>query len=540
VNDLSPLVDTQVRGQVYIGGAWFDRDERLESLNPATGEPIGSVPLCTRKDVETAVEAARKAFPGWSETPVQERFDRLDVLRSVLIQEGDSLASLVTQENGKPLAEAHSIDVGGALDFLTGLLKGGPAYLKDRRVRATNPVLWGKRMTVRRVPLGVVGVISPWNLPLAIPFGQILPALAAGNTVVFKPSELTPLVGVKIARMIHKAGFPPGVFNLVTGDKATGAGLVEAPIDGLLFTGSTAVGQRIQAQLATRQVMSEMELGGKDAFLVLPDADYERTVAGALWCGLFGTGQACSSSERYFVPRAWMPRFAEAVAERASRLKLGDGMDETVQVGPLVSEEQRARVESQVEDAVARGARVLCGGRRPARPGFFYEPTVVVDVPLDTRLMQEETFGPVIPIVPYDDLEQAIAWCNDTPFGLSATLWTSDVEKAETLARRIQAGSVWINDSSFTHSQAQCPWGGVKSSGKGRSHWLGSLHELTTPQLVGSERPSAKGELWWYPYGGDSVELLSRFRAFSGEGLFGKLLHAPMLLRALLKVRGSR
>jgi|WetSurMetagenome_2_1015567.scaffolds.fasta_scaffold03373_5 acyl-CoA reductase-like NAD-dependent aldehyde dehydrogenase len=532
--------NTQVRGRVYIGGSWYDRDERVQSLNPATGEPIGSVPLCTREDVGAAVAAARKAFPGWSQTSVQERFACLDVLRSLLIQEGDALASLVTQENGKPLAEAHSVDVGGALDFLSGLLKGGPAYLKDRRVRATNPVLWGKRLSVRRVPLGVVAVISPWNLPLAIPLGQILPALAAGNTVVFKPSELTPLVGVKIAGMIHKAGFPPGVFNLVTGDKETGAFLVDAPIDGLLFTGSTAVGHRIQAQLATLPVMTEMELGGKDAFLVLPDADYERTVAGALWCGLFGTGQACSSSERYFVPRSWMPRFAEEVAQRAGRLKVGDGMDETVQVGPLVSEEQRARVEAQVEDAVARGAKVLCGGRRPDRPGFFYEPTVVVDAPLDSRLMREETFGPVIPVVPYDDLDQAIDWCNDTPFGLSATLWTSDTEKAEALARRIQAGSVWINDSSFTHSQAQCPWGGVKASGKGRSHWLGSLHELTTPQLVGSEKSSAKAELWWYPYDGSSVEMLSRFRIFSGEGLFGKILQAPMLLRAYLKVRGSR
>jgi acyl-CoA reductase-like NAD-dependent aldehyde dehydrogenase len=235
-----------------------------------------------------------------------------------------------------------------------------------------------------------------------------------------------------------------------------------------------------------------------------------------------------------------MPRFAEEVAERAGGLKLGDGMDETVQVGPLVSEEQRARVEAQVDDAVARGARVLCGGRRPDRPGFFYEPTVVVDVPLESRLMREETFGPVIPVVPYDDLEQAIEWCNDTPFGLSATLWTSDTERAEALARRIHAGSVWINDSSFTHSQAQCPWGGVKASGKGRSHWLGSLHELTTPQLVGSEKHSAKAELWWYPYDRDSVEMFSRFRTFSGEGLLGKILHAPLLLRAYFKVRGSR
>lgn len=532
--------ESQVQGRVYLGGAWYEKDERLTSVNPATEEPIGSVPLCNRQDVTAAVQAARDAQRGWAGLSLHKRFAYLDNLRSLIIQEGDALASLITQENGKPLAESHSADVVGALDFLTGLIAGGKDYLKDRRVRATNPLLWRKRLTVRRVPLGVVGVISPWNLPLAIPMGQVTTALAAGNTVVLKPSELTPLVGAKMAALFHGAGFPPGVFNLVTGDKDVGAFLVEAPIDGLLFTGSTAVGQRIQSQLGPRLVTTEMELGGKDAFLVLPDANYDRTVSGALWCGLFGTGQACSSSERYFVPRSWMPRFAEAVADRARDLKVGDGMDETVQVGPLASEAQRARVEEQVAGAVARGARVLCGGRRPDRPGFFYEPTVLVDVPLDCSLMREETFGPVIPVVAYDDLDQAVAWCNDTPFGLSASVWTSSPETGEAVARRIHAGSVWVNDSSFTHGQAQCPWGGMKASGRGRTHWLGALHELTVPQLIGVEQGAARGELWWYPYGRDSVELFTRFRHFTGEGLGGRLLHALPLLGAFLRVRGSR
>jgi len=540
MSDFPRVREPQVQGRVYFGGAWYEKDERLTSVNPATEAPIGSVPLCNRQDVAAAVQAARDAQPAWGDLSLHKRFAYLDVLRSLIIQEGDALASLITQENGKPLVESHSLDVGGALDFLTGLLSGGRDYLKDRRVRATNPVLWRKRLMVRRVPLGVVGIISPWNLPLAIPLGQVAAALAAGNTVVLKPSELTPLMGAKIATLFHEAGFPPGVFNLVTGDKDTGAFLVESPIDGLLFTGSTAVGQRIQVQLGPRLVATQMELGGKDAFLVLPDADYERTVNGALWCGLFGTGQACSSSERFFVPRSWMPRFAEAVAERARGLKVGDGMDETVQVGPLISEAQRAKVEKQVSDAVERGAKLLCGGNRPDRKGFFYEPTVLMDVPRDCALMREETFGPIIPIVAYDELDQAIAWCNDTPFGLSATVWTSNPEKGEAVARKLQAGSVWVNDSSYTHSQAQCPWGGVKASGRGRTHWLGSLHELTVPQLIGVERGGARGELWWYPYGGDSVELFARFRRFSGEGLGGRFLHALPLLRAFLRVRGSR
>jgi succinate-semialdehyde dehydrogenase/glutarate-semialdehyde dehydrogenase len=540
MSDLHFAPESQVRGRVYMGGAWYEKDEQLISLNPATGDPIGSVPLCNRQDVAAAVNAARDAQPGWAERSLHQRFDCLDMLRSLLIQEGDALASLITQESGKPLAEAHFVDVGGALDFLKGLLSGGPNFLKDRRVRATNPLLWRKRLTVRRVPLGVVGVISPWNLPLAIPLGQVATALAAGNTVVLKPSEFAPLVGAKIATLFHRAGFPPGVFNLVTGDKKTGAFLVESPIDGLLFTGSTGVGQRIQAQLGPRFVHTQMEMGGKDAFLVLPDADFERTVNGALWGGLFGAGQACSSAERFFVPRSWMPRFAEAVAERARALKVGNGMDESVQVGPLICEVQRAKVEHQVADAVAKGARLLCGGRRPDRRGYFYEPTVLADVPLDCALMCEETFGPVIPVVAYDELDEAIAWCNDTPFGLSASVWTSVPEKGEAVARRLQVGSVWVNDTSFTQGQAQCPWGGVKASGRGRTHWLGSLHELTVPQLIGVERKGPQSEIWWYPYGGESVELYARYRRFSGEGLGGMLLHALPLMRAYFRARGSR
>lgn len=532
--------ESQVRGRVYIGGAWYEKDERLISVNPATEDPIGSVPLCSRQDVAAAVQAARDAQRGWANESLHQRFTFLDVLRSLLIQEGDALASLITQENGKPLAESHFVDVGGALDFLTGLLSGGLDFLKDRRVRATNPLLWRKRLTVRRVPLGVVGVISPWNLPLAIPLGQVVTALAAGNTVVLKPSELAPLVGAKIATLFHRAGFPPGVFNLVTGDKDTGAFLVESPVDGLLFTGSTGVGQRIQAQLGPRFVHTQMELGGKDAFLVLPDADFERTLNGALWGGFFGAGQACSSAERFFVPRSWMPKFAEAVAERARALKVGNGMDESVQVGPLISEAQRAKVEQQVAEAVAKGARLLCGGRRPDRRGYFYEPTVLADVPLDCALMREETFGPVIPMATYDEVEEAIAWCNDTPFGLSASVWTSVPQTGEAVARRLEAGSVWVNDTSFTHGQAQCPWGGMKASGRGRTHWLGALHELTAPQLIGVERDGAKSEVWWYPYGGESVDLHARYRRFSGEGLGGRFLQALPLLRAYVRTRGAR
>lgn len=528
-----------VRGEVLVGGRWYRKDEHMVSLNPATGEAIGTAPLCIREDVEMAVAAARAALPAWSQLPLARRFGYLEMLKALVGAEGDAIAALVTRENGKPLVESHFIDVGGALDFLAGLLEGGPALLADRKVRATNPILWGKSHLVRRVPLGVVGVISPWNLPFAIAMGQILPALAAGNTVVFKPSELTPLVGVKIATLFHRTGIPPGVFNLVTGGKETGAFLVDADIDGLLFTGSTSVGRAITGRLGPKMVPTEMELGGKDAFLVLPDAHYERTVQGAVWSGCFGSGQACSSSERYYVPRSWMDRFPGDLAERVRALKVGDGMDESVQVGPMVSEAQLLRVETQVADAVSRGARLLCGGRRLPGPGFFYEPAVLVDVPPDCALMREETFGPVIPILPYDDLEEAIGWCNDTPFGLSASIWTADVDAGLQIARRLEVGSVWINESSYTHSQAQCPWGGRKASGRGRTHWLGSLHEVTVTQLIGIDRGRRPSEIWWYPYTADGLDLFRRYRLLAGKGLLGKALHLVPMARDLIRLRAD-
>jgi acyl-CoA reductase-like NAD-dependent aldehyde dehydrogenase len=533
-------VERSVKGRVLIGGDWYEKSATMESIDPATGEVIGSVPVCSAQDVEMAIEAARRAQGRWASLSVRDRFARFEVLKGLIIQDSDALASLITQENGKPLMEAHSVDLAGGLDFLGGLLKGGATYLEDRRVRASNPAMWGKSHTLRRVPLGVVGVISPWNLPFAIPMGQILAALAAGNTVVFKPSELTPLVGVKIATLFHRAAFPPGVFNLVTGGAETGAALVAGQVDAVLFTGSSAVGRKIQEALAPRMVPSEMELGGKDPFLVLEDAHYERTVAGAVWSGCFGTGQACSSAERYFVPRSWSERFARDVADRVRSLKVGPGIEDGVQIGPLVSEAQRRRVESQVNEAVERGARLLCGGKRMAGRGFFYEPTVLADVPLDCALMREETFGPLIPIRAYDSLEEAIGWCNDSNFGLSASIWTSDTAKGAEIARRLEVGTVWINDSSYTHGQAQCPWGGMKGSGRGRTHWLGSLHELTAPQVVAVDSGKRPSEWWWYPYTPAGMNLFRRYRIFMQEGLWGKVAHLGPMIRNAIRFKGQR
>jgi len=527
-----------LHGEVLVGGRWFDKPEHIVSRDPATGELLGSAPLCNAEDARLAADEARRAFPGWAALRLEARLECLEALSHLVAREADALAALVTYESGKPIQEAHAVDVLGALDLLRGLLREAPRRLRPVRASAGNPLFWGKRQRVYRVPLGVVAVVSPWNLPLAIPLGQAALALAAGNTVVLKPSEHTPLIAVKLATLFQRAGFPAGVFNLLTGNGETGAALLDTPVDAVLFTGSTATGMGIRRALAGRLVPTLLELGGKDPFLVLPDAPWERTLSGALWNGCFGTGQACSSSERFLVPRAQVESFAEALAVRARGLRMGPGIDPATQVGPLISEAQRDRVAAQVDEARARGARVLCGGAVPSGPGYFYPPTVVVDPPPDCALLREETFGPVIPVLPYGDLDEAVALANDSEFGLSASVWTSDLQKGQEVAARLEVGSVWVNDASYTHGSIACPWGGVKGSGMGRTHWWGTLHDLTHPKLVGVDSGRRSRELWWYPYTLESLEMVREYRQMlwsRGAARFGPAVRAAA---AFLRERG--
>jgi acyl-CoA reductase-like NAD-dependent aldehyde dehydrogenase len=528
-----------VDAKVLIGGEWYQKDDRLESLNPATGEIIGYAPLCNREDVGLAVRVAREAQPSWAALPLDRRIGHVETLRGLVAQEGDALASLITQESGKPLQEAHFLEILGTLDLMGGLCKGAPAYLGDRRARSGNSLLWGKRYWLRRVPLGVLGVISPGNLPLVSPMGQILPALLAGNTVVFKPSEFASLVGTKLAGLFHRAGFPPGVLNLVTGGCETGAYLVEGGLDGLLFAGSMEAGVQIQARLAPRPIPTELALRGEETFLVLPDAPFGRTVNGAAWAACSGTGQACARAKRFLVPAHMRDRFAAAVAAKVGALRVGNGMEEGVEVGPLISSQRLERVEAHVQEAISRGARLLCGGRRLPAPGFFFQPTVLVDVPPDCALMREETFGPVVPVAGYTDPDEAVRWINDSSYGLSASIWTADVERALALGRRLAVGSVWINDVSCPHTQAWFPWGERKQSGSGRTHPLASLREWTSIQLLSAGGGQCEEELWWFPYSPDGLDLARRMRFLLAEGLAGRLINLVPFLKDLVKVRGT-
>jgi succinate-semialdehyde dehydrogenase/glutarate-semialdehyde dehydrogenase len=371
--------------------------------------------------------------------------------------------------------------------------------LRDERF--TLAVFRNKRSMISYQPLGVVGIISPWNFPFSIPMGGIVMALIAGNAVVFKPSEYTPLVGDAIKRFVASAGFPEGVLEVVQGDGSTGATLVDSPVDKIFFTGSVRTGKKIAESAARRLLPAVLELGGKDPMIVLEDAPFERTVKGAVWGAFMNCGQVCASVERLYVTEPIAERFIAAVVDEVRKLRLGVPSGCSTDVGPLTNENQLNVVSDHVGDAVAKGARVMTGGqRRDDLGGYFFEPTVLVDVNSSMRVMTEETFGPVLPIKIVKDEDEAIVEANSTRYGLLASVWTSDNERGRRVARRIEAGTVVINDALYTHGAAETPWFGVKESGLGVTHGAQGLFEFVRMKHVNWDLLPMKSDWWWFPY----------------------------------------
>jgi succinate-semialdehyde dehydrogenase/glutarate-semialdehyde dehydrogenase len=451
----------------------------LHVVSPATLEVVGSVEPTPPGAVRGLVAEARAAQAAWRWSPsffadVAERvLDRLD-----------EIADVVVSETGKPRVEAYTTELFPALDALVWLGRRAPRLLAPERVRYPQPYLWRKRAHILYEPLGVVGVIAPWNFPFAIPYTQVAYALAAGNAVVLKPSELTPLSGALVGELF--AGAP---VQVAQGDGEVGAALVESGVDKVLFTGSPEVGRVVAASAGARLTPVTLELGGKDPMLVLDDADLDRAVDGALWASFFNAGQVCSGVERIYVEGALYEPFAEELARRARGLE----------VGPLISDEQRRKVAALVDDALARGARALTGGEAPDRTGWFFEPTVLVEVPADAQIQHDETFGPVVTVARVADESQAVRAANDTPYALGASVWTRDDERAQRVARKLRAGTVWHNDHAYSYASTQATWGGRGESGFGRTHSKHGLYDLTAPKFVDRD-PGLVRDPWWFPY----------------------------------------
>ncbi len=506
----------------------------LVSIDPATLETLGRVPVTPPEALAEVISEARLAQAAFGREPLETRRRLLERVVHALVEDADAIASTISSESGKPLAEAYAHELVVSADALRWHAQNFGSILGDERLAFRQLVLRQKRGAIRYEPLGVIGIVTPWNFPLAIPLRQVAAAVAAGNGAIVKPSELTPLSGAWVEELFRRAGAPPGLVRVVQGAADVGEALVRhRGIAGVVFTGSVEAGRAVGQAAAERLCPAVLELGGKDAMLVLDDADLDRAVEGALWGVYTNCGQACAGIERIAVPQGLHDTFVERLTARAREMRIGRGTEPSGDLWPLVSEEQRARFEGLVADAVEHGARVATGGGRPHTdlPGWFAEPTVLLGEPRDSRLLAEELFGPAAVVVQLDTDEEMVRWANDSPFGLGASVWTRDRVRARAIAEGLRTGCVWHNDHAYSFGASQTPWGGGRGSGLGRMGSRHGLYALSHVKLVDTDR----GRLtpgWWYPYGDRAVEGL--------RGLVGALYADGLGSRARAAIESRR
>ena len=513
----------------------------LLCINPATGEETGRVPLMSASDVAAAVRRARQAQLGWSQLSYRARAEFILRAREIVLAQVDEIAALITRETGKPPAEATSMEVVPTLDLMYYFAKNTASLLRRQKIDIGQYGLMGRSSYLCYKPLGVVGIISPWNFPWATPLAEVVMALMAGNAVVLKPSELTPLTALKIGDVFKQARFPEGLLEIVTGDGSTGAALVEAGVNKIMFTGSVATGKRVAEAAAKHLTPVVLELGGKDPMVVLEDANLENAARAAVWGGFANAGQACASIERCYVHESIARKFTERVVEETRKLKLGPPAGEAVDVGAMTNERQLRIVEDHIQDAVEHGARVETGGHRLENTdGWFHEPTVVTNVDHSMELMRDETFGPVLPIMTFKTDDEAVRLANDSIYGLTASVFTSDIGRGRRLAERIDAGTVMINEVVYTHAIAQTPWGGVKQSGYGRTHGKLGLLELVSAQHIHLNRVPWLPDVWWFRYTKEAADLFRGFaRHFTTGSVLNSSLLLPKIIRRLFESRGQ-
>lgn len=461
---------------LIIGGAAVPTATHAEVRNPSTGDVVGLMPMATVDQLDQAVAAAALAFSSWSRTSDAERRDALHAIATAIGERDEELAHLITLEQGKPLNGLGSrFEMGGALAWTRHTAD------IDLPVEVLQDSPEG-RVELHRKPIGVVGSITPWNWPVMIACWHIMPAIRAGNTVVIKPSPMTPLSTIRLVEIINSV-LPPGVVNVVTGENSIGAALSAHPdVAKMTFTGSTATGKKVMASAVSTLKRLTLELGGNDAGIVLPDANPAQIAEGLFWGAFINNGQTCAALKRLYVHDSIYDEVCAQLVAYAEAVKVGDGQDPDSILGPVQNEMQFNKVVELVEDARANGGRVLVGGQRLNRPGYFYPITLVADVDHGVRLVDEEQFGPVLPIIRYSDVDEVIVRANSNPAGLGGSVWSQDPEAARRYATRLECGSVWINKHGAI--QPNAPFGGVKQSGFGVEFGAEGLKEFTTIQTV--------------------------------------------------------
>jgi acyl-CoA reductase-like NAD-dependent aldehyde dehydrogenase len=482
----------------------------IDVENPATGQTVGAVEQMTAADLQRLAERGRTAQREWQALGFAERRHRLLRAQRWLADHRERVTDVMVAESGKSRADAMT-EIVAAAESLLFWANNAERHLGAKRLRTASPLLLGRSVTVRYAPLGLVGVITPWNAPFSLAMLDLVPAIAAGNAVVLKPSEVAPLSAELIEDMFRAAGVPEHVFQVAHGDGSTGAALVDV-VDFIAFTGSPETGRKVAERAGRNLIGASLELGGNDAMIVLADADLERAAGGAVFYAMANAGQVCMGVERVYVEAPVHDRFVELVVEKVQELRLGSGDERgPSEIGPIIFAPQIDKIADHVQDALAKGARLLTGGRRSDRPGRFYEPTVLVDVDHSMKVMTDETFGPVLPIMKARDADEAVRLANDSRYGLQSTVWTRDRARGRAIATRLESGGVNLNDAFVNLAAFDAPFGGWKDSGLGRRHGSGGIQKYCQAQTITDNRMPLRRDPFWFP----ASDLLGRaFGAF--------------------------
>jgi acyl-CoA reductase-like NAD-dependent aldehyde dehydrogenase len=484
--------------------------QKIEVENPATGQIVATVDVVGPERIAELVARARAAQPGWEALGFEARAQVLKRCQRWVIDNSDRIVETIVSETGKAWEDAQMAEVSYAAGSFSFWAKNAHKYLADERVKTASPFVKGRKLIVRHVPVGVVGVIGPWNYPLTNSFGDCIPAIAAGNAVILKPSEVTPLTALLMGECVRECGLPDGIYQVAPGFGETGAALIDA-VDFLMFTGSTATGKKVMERASKTLTPVALELGGKDPMLVLADADLERAANAAVHYSMQNAGQTCISTERVYVEAPVYDEFVSLVTRKVGELRQGAPRGPgSIDLGAVIHPPQSDIVEAHVRDAVDKGARVVAGGHRSDGAGHFYEPTLLLDVDHTMTAMTEETFGPTLPVMKVADAEEGVRLSNDSPYGLAASVWTKDAAKGERLARQIEAGAVTVNDAQINYLALELPMGGWKSSGLGSRHGADGIRKYTKKQAIVVTRLAPKRDLHMLPYSAKRTKLVGR------------------------------